>query len=209
MSRSAVIALAAVVIVGLGALWYFAVRDDSNAAPAEPPATAASTPTDRPVGVGPALTPEATGPVLTSAGKPRQPLDTSNMETRDHRTGTTAAGSTDDIVDKPAPPPGPAVPRDSARALYQRAGEHVLACGRQIAAADRGSRPRIGVMMKLAIVNGSVKVVDATPEADDVIGPDVERVKQCVHDAVLGMEVPATGAEDAADLPLNLSFVLR
>src|SRR5688572_29811112 len=100
MSRTGVLALAAVVIGGLAVLWYAVFRDDgSRAAPAPsyqtaPPATAASPSSTTPA---PALAPTAPGkPAVTLGAGDRRaaPPDTSELEVRDHRTPSTGTAPT-------------------------------------------------------------------------------------------------------------------
>jgi hypothetical protein len=213
MSRSGVLALAAVVIGGLGALWYFGFRDDgSGAAPAEPaPATTPAAPT----GAAPALpstpsAPSAPVAVLKSTGKPAVPQSSDGLEVRDHREPSTGAiVRQDPAAAEPAPiVPGTLHPTVS-RALHGDRRAAMVDCGRLIQPSDRGAKPRIGATLKLAVKDGALRVVEVEPKLSDVSGADVDAAEQCVRAAFTGVEMPAPETPESDTVAFDVSYAIR
>jgi hypothetical protein len=210
MSRSGVLALAVVVLGGLGALWYFAIRDDAPAAPPAEPAASPTAEAPRATGPAPTLAPSTTGPILKSSGRPVVPPDTSEMEVRDHRppsTGEPIAG--DKTTGDPIPiQPGQLSPVAS-RALFRQASAPAQECGRLIQPSDRGAKPRLGARLKLAVKAGAMRVLEVEPVAEDVTGADIDAAKKCVREALLGTEMAAPDTPESDAVAMDLSFIIR
>jgi hypothetical protein len=237
MSRRGVLALAVVVIGGLGALWYFGFRDDgTRAAPAAPvpvtapePGATAPAPATGPAPalpgapVAPGSSGEPAAPVTKlestkRSGSAAAPPSTDGLEVRDHRaaggagTGSGAAGGItaqkDTAGDPPPIQPGQLHPTVS-RALHADRRAAILECATLIQPSDRGTRPRIGAKLVLAVAGGALRVVEVEPVLVDVTGADIPAAKQCVRDALMGVELPAPDTPESDTVAFDVSYAIR
>ena len=222
MSRSGVLALAVVVIGGLGALWYFGFRDDgTRAAPAAPapapvpaPGSTGSAPS---AGTAPTLSAPAApaAPVMKlesskAAGSAAPPPSTDGLEVRDHRVAGTGGPITGkkDTADPQPIQPGQLHPTVS-RSLHGDRRAAMLECAALIQPSDRGAKPRIGATMKLAVKDGALRVVEVEPVLTDVSGADVDAAKQCVRTTMMGVEMAAPDTPESDAVGFDVSYAIR
>lgn len=204
MSRSTVIGFAVLVLAGLAALWFLVIRDPDTTpagAPAPAPTTAAKS-----TGTGPSL--PAQPPTLTTATKPIQ-MDTTGMVVTDHRTQGSGSAARVLEAEPGSGSGGRKLPATLVRSVHANAMDIVLGCGRKVARADRGEKPRIGAKLQVGIKDGSMHVLSVTPELSDLNGDQLEAVKTCVHDGVMGLEVPVPDEADLDSYDLQLTYVVR
>jgi len=204
MSRSAIIGLAVLVLGGLGALWFLVIRDDG----ATPTGGSAATPTpaaEHATGPGPTLpTPP---PTLTTATHPID-QDPTGMVVTDHRTPSggprvlpAEAGSGEGSGRRLTP--------SLIRSIHGNASALAQGCAHKVALGDRGPKPRIGAQLKVGIKDGALRVLDVMPEVADLGGPELDAVKSCLHDALLGLELPTPDEADLDTYDLQLDYVVR
>jgi hypothetical protein len=205
MSRSAIIGLGVLVLGGLALVWLL-IRDDpaTDGAPAERPAPTATAPTPSGGGPGPSL---SGGPALEPARPKPTAADSAGMVVTDHRTRD---GQNRTMEATPVDTgPTRKLPATTVRTVHSNISALAQVCGRAIPADARGTKPRLTAKVTVAITAGSMHVRSATTDAVDVTGPAAETAKQCLHDQVMGYQLPALDEEDLDSYDLELSFLVR
>jgi hypothetical protein len=204
MSRSAIIGVGVLVLGGLALVWLL-VKDDPapDAAPAAQPAPTATAPTPS-GGAGPSL---SGGPALAPARRKPTAADSDGMVVTDHRTHD---GQQRTMEATPVETgPTRKLPPTTVRTVHSNISALAQVCGRAIPADARGTKPRLTAKVTVAITAGSMHVRSATTDAVDVTGPAAETAKQCLHDQVMGYQLPALDEEDLESYDLELSFLVR
>jgi len=200
MSR-AILAIGAVVVIGVGIALWIVVRSD--------PSPATSSAATHVVTEKPETTP-APAPAL-SEGSPKTPRmrNDGDVITHDHRTQARRSVDAEAPPPKQDPPaPAPDVPSRLTFDVTRGVKKAVEECGSFVPASERTGPARMRGTITVNVKSGVATIQGADLAVTGATGTAADQARQCVAQKSMGLQTAAADQADLESYAIEVSFLI-